>query len=141
MSDNLTLRELLTPSCPLGTADRLILEWALNDTVYRVKEVDAGYYLDIVPTLVNYRLVTTPIENQAGWARGWCYVGTGQAAWTATVLAAVMWDGGDWTEPLGWNKSLQTGEWRELRGGQTWESSHAVAAHVDMMKAHGWPEK
>lgn len=32
------------------------------------------------------------------------------------VLAAADWDGGDDTEPVGWNKNGRTGEWRPPPG-------------------------
>jgi hypothetical protein len=141
MIETLTLRELLTPSCPLGTDQDLVLEWVQDGTLYRVKEV-LGYYLDIAPQLVNYRLVTTPVEDESGWERGWCYAGRGRAAFMAALLAAAMWDGSDDTEPLGWNRNLQTQQWREPGTGQTWQNTRAVPSMVGPAdEEQAWPPK
>lgn len=142
MTDRMTLRELLEPCCPLGTADRLILDWVQKDTLFRVKEVESGYYLDIAPQLVNYRLVTTPVENESSWVRGWCYAGRGRHSFVAAVLAAALWDGSDHTEPTGWNKSLQTREWREPGEPQTWQTSRGVLVlHAALDQERAWPPK
>ena len=136
-----TLRELLTPVCPLGTADQLILEWALDGTVFRVKGVP-GYYLDVIPTFFSFRLVTTPAADETGWHRGWCYHGKGWDAWMAVLLAAAMWDGGDESEPYGWNKNLQSGHWREPGTSQTWQTSRAVEVSTEMIGTEvGWPRR
>lgn len=131
MTETPTLREVLTPACPLGTADDLILEWVQDGTLFRVKRA-GDYYLDIAPQLVNYRLVTTPVDNEMGWERGWCYVGKDRDAWMAVLLAAALWEGSDDSEPLGWNKNLQTQAWREPGTSQTWQTSSAVARYAGM---------
>ena len=141
MIETMTLRELLTPSCPLGTADDLVLEWVQDGTLYRVKEV-LGYYLDIAPQLVNYRLITTLVEDESGYARGWGYAGRGRAPFMAALLAAAMWDGSALTEPMGWNENLQTREWREPGTGQTWQTGGAVPTFVGRADAEqAWPPK
>lgn len=141
MAETMTLREILTPFCPLGTDKDLMLEWVQDGSLFRVKEV-LGYYLDIAPQLANYRLVTTPIENESGWERGWCYVGKGRASFMAAVLAATLWDGSDDSEPLGWNKSLQTGEFREAGSSQSWQAGRAVPTMVDVANSeNAWPTK
>lgn len=131
MTDDPTLRELLTPSCPLGTDQDLVLQWVQDGTIYRVKEV-LGYYLDVVPTFYSYRLVTTPVEDESGWVRGWCYLGKDRHAWMAALLAAAMWSGDDGTEPMGWNKNLQTREYREPGASQTWQTSQSVEQFAEM---------
>lgn len=138
----MTLHELLTPMCPLGTADHLMLEWVQDGTLYRVKEV-LGYYVDIQPSpFYSYRLVTTPVEDEAVWQRGWCYQGKDRHAWMAVLLAAAMWDGSDDTEPMGWNKNLQTKEWREPGSSQTWQAGDAVPTMVDRAdEEQAWPPK
>lgn len=134
-----TLRDILTPSCPLGTADHLILDWVHDGTLFRVKEV-LGYYLDVQASpLFSFRLVTTPVENEAVWQRGWCYLGKDRYAWTAVLLAAAMWDGSDDTEPLGWNKNLQTREWREPGVSQTWQTARSVPSFADRMRDGAGP--
>jgi hypothetical protein len=138
MADDYTLRDLLTPVCPLGTADSLILEWVQDGTLFRVKQVP-GYFLDIAPMLVNYRLCTTWIDDQSRYDRFWCYAGSGRATWMAAVLAATMWDGSDETEPMGWNKNGQSSEFREPEHPQVWQNSRAVKVYLDEMK--GWPRR
>jgi hypothetical protein len=81
---------------------------------YRVRETE-HYYLDVMKMLLNWRLVTT-YKDDSGWHRGWCYYGTGPQALANAVAAANAWDGSDDTEPDGWDKNLQTGEWKADRG-------------------------
>jgi hypothetical protein len=45
--------------------------------------------------------------------RHWCFAGTSFTTLLRAVQAAAEWDGGDDTDPFGWNKNGQTGEWRE----------------------------
>jgi hypothetical protein len=82
------------------------------DGGWRVKTAGT-HYLDVMRQIWNWRLVTTPLDDPLGYDRGWCYAGTGPASFLAAVLAAMAWDGADGTEPEGWNKNVQTGEWRE----------------------------
>lgn len=82
------------------------------DGAFRVKETPT-HWVDVVPMLYNYRVARTPKSSPMTYDRGWCYAGTGIDSFTAAVLAAHAWDGGDDTEPEGWNKNLQTHEWRE----------------------------
>src|SRR5688572_19209844 len=62
----------------------------------------------------NWRLHT--IRKDAGplaWSeRYWCYTGRDQRTFSRAVAAALAWEGADNTEPEGWNKNGQTGEWR-----------------------------
>ena len=79
---------------------------------YRIKETET-HYIDVVRMLYNWRVVRTPKNSPLTWDRGWCYSGTGWDTLMAAALAAWNWDGGDDTEPPGWNKNVQTGEIRE----------------------------
>jgi hypothetical protein len=83
------------------------------DGGWRVKASDDGrHYIDVMPMLFNYRVVTTPVV--APWllpARHWCYAGKGHGALLRAMAAAMAWSGADGTEPLGWNKNGQTGAW------------------------------
>ena len=71
--------------------------------VWRVKET-ATHYIDVMPMIYNWRLVTTPKACELVIDRGWCYQGTGPETFTAVVLAAWAWDGSDETEPAGYFK-------------------------------------
>lgn len=141
MTEPRTLREILTPFCPLGTDHTLILDWVQDGTLFRVKQVE-GYFLDVAPMLVNHRLCTTWIDDQDEYARFWCYTGNSRAAFMAAVLAAALWDGSDDSEPLGWNKSGQTREWREPGTSETWQAGRAVPTMVAIANAeNAWPPK
>jgi hypothetical protein len=70
---------------------------------WRVKETGA-HWIDVMPMIYNWRIVTTPKSCPLVYDRGWCYQGTGPAAFTAAVLAAWAWDGSDETEPPGYLK-------------------------------------
>lgn len=82
-----------------------------TDGGYRVKET-ATHYVDVTRMIYNWRVCRTPKDFPETYDRGWCYAGTGPTSFTAAVLAAMAWDGADDTEPAGWNKNVQTGEWR-----------------------------
>lgn len=82
------------------------------DGGFRVKETDR-YYLDVMQMLFNWRLCCTRKDCELVYDRSWCYVGRDQLAFLTAVFAALEWDGSDDTEPVGWNKNNQTGEWRE----------------------------
>lgn len=81
---------------------------------FRVKETPT-HYIDVLEQLVNWRLVTVPKDSRAcdrGWDRGWCYFGRGVMTMTTAVIAALVWDCSAESTPEGWNKDLQTGEYR-----------------------------
>lgn len=91
----------------------------INDTFagtvrYRVKE-QAGYFVEVIPMLVNWRLHIVKVDGgELAWShRHWCYDGLGRTAFTAAVLAAHAWDVADETEPQGWIKS-----WDGRRNGE-----------------------
>ena len=75
----------------------------------RVKET-ATHYIDVMEQLYNWRIVLTPKSCPLVWDRGWCY--SGKDSFIPAVLAAYAWDGHPDSEPAGWNKNIQTGEWR-----------------------------
>lgn len=71
------------------------------------------HLVHVLPMVFSYRVATTPVDIPYVYDRHWCYVGLGPLSFTAAVLAAHAWDGADTTEPVGWNKNGQSGEWRE----------------------------
>jgi hypothetical protein len=80
---------------------------------WRIKTSDDGrHYIDVMWMLYNYRVATTPVALPFVFDRFWCYAGRTEADLQRAVLAAWAWDGADDTEPVGWNKNGQTGEWR-----------------------------
>lgn len=70
---------------------------------WRVKET-ATHYVEVIPMIYNWRIVRTPKASPLTYDRGWCYEGTGPETFSAVVLAAWAWDGGDDTEPAGYFK-------------------------------------
>lgn len=78
---------------------------------WRVKSTDR-HHLDVMVMAFNYRLVTTNRQTPQVYDRFWCYAGKSPAVLFAAVAAAFAWDGSDETEPAGWSKNGQTGEWR-----------------------------
>jgi hypothetical protein len=86
---------------------------------WRVKETSA-HFIDVLVQIYNYRIARTPKACPLTCDRYYCYAGKGPATLLAAVLAASAWDGGDDTEPPGWNKNGQTGEWREPGSEDDW---------------------
>lgn len=83
------------------------------DGGWRIKTNDAGtHYIDILGMIFNYRIALTPIAQPLETDRHWCYAGRGIDTLLRVFAAAYAWDGNPDTEPEGWNKSGQTGEWR-----------------------------
>jgi hypothetical protein len=87
------------------------------DGGWRVKTSDDGrHYIDVLRMLYNWRLVTTPVNWPTTLDRGWCYFGHGvdehgnertmSTAFRAAVLAGLAWDGGDSSEPAGYDKRV-----------------------------------
>jgi hypothetical protein len=105
------VERLTAPMAPL--AESLGLQPC--DGGFRVKETET-HLIAVVRMLFNWRVARTPKADLMTYDRGWCYAGTGPASFIAAVLAAMAWDGADETEPEGWNKNVQTGEWREPEG-------------------------
>lgn len=75
---------------------------------YRVKEAVSGtHWIDLLFMLYDWRIVTTlksPVIQDSGWDRGWCYAGAGLRGFIPAALAAIAWDGADDTEPAGYIK-------------------------------------
>lgn len=101
------LHALLKPISTTGELKICMIEggWRIKQTQH--------HYIDVMRMMFNYRIVTTPVSFPMVYDRHWCYQGTDSRAFTHAVVAAAMWDGSDDTEPEGWNKNGQTGEWRE----------------------------
>lgn len=72
---------------------------------YRIKTTST-HHIDIYRMIFNWRIVTVPVNASMFVDRGWCYQGTGLHGFLPAVLAAVMWDGSDETEPPGYFKRV-----------------------------------
>lgn len=93
---------------------------------FRVKGTGT-HWIDIVPMIYSWRLITVPKNSPLSRDRGWCYFGTQAQTFIAAVLAAWAWDGADDSRPAGWDKDLQTGEY-SARSGLGQEPVHDTAA-------------
>lgn len=83
---------------------------------FRIRETET-HHIDVMRMLVNWRVTTTHKDTPWWYDRHWCFTGTSAVTLIRTVQAVMAWDGADDTEPAGWNKNGQTGEWRpEARG-------------------------
>lgn len=83
---------------------------------FRLRETET-HFIDVMRMLVNWRVTTTYKDTLWECDRHWCFAGTGAVALLRAAHAVAEWDGADDTEPAGWNKNGQTGEWRpEARG-------------------------
>jgi hypothetical protein len=82
------------------------------DGGFRVKET-ATHQVDVLRMIFNWRIARTPKDRPWAYDRHWCYAGTSWVTLVMAVQAAAEWDGADGTEPEGWSKNGQTGEWRE----------------------------
>ena len=78
---------------------------------FRVKETDR-HFVDVMLMPVNWRVTTTRKDRPVVLDRYWCYAGTGPSSLVTAVVAVRHWDGSDGSEPVGWNRNGQTGEWR-----------------------------
>jgi hypothetical protein len=82
---------------------------------WRIKET-ATHFIDVLIQIYNYRISRTPKARPLTYDRFYCYAGKDRATLLLAVLAANAWDGADDTDPLGWSKNGQTGEWRGRDG-------------------------
>lgn len=99
----------------LGPGEPVLTE---IDGGWRVKVNDAGtHYIDVLTMMFNYRVALTPIDLPYEYVRHWCYAGRDPGTLLIAAAAALAWDGALDTEPVGWNKNGQTGEWRSPDGG------------------------
>lgn len=76
-----------------------------------VKE-QAGYLVELVPMIYNWRVVLTPADDTYGWDFGWCYFGTDRDTFARAWLAAERFDLETMAEPEGFDKRV--GGLREL---------------------------
>lgn len=79
---------------------------------FRIGETET-HYIDVVRKLYSWRIVRSAKSSPATYDRGYCYFGSDGPTLIKAVIAALAWDGGDDTEPEGWNKNVFTQEWRE----------------------------
>jgi hypothetical protein len=70
---------------------------------YRVKTTET-HHIEVWQFLVNWRLVTCPVDSPGCPERAWCYQGLGPSTFVSAVIAAYSWDGSDDTEPPGYFK-------------------------------------
>lgn len=82
------------------------------DGGFRVKETTV-HYVDVLRQIYNWRVVRTQKACEWSYDRYWCFAGTSWVTLLRAATAAAEWDGGDDTDPAGWNKNGQTGEWRK----------------------------
>ena len=76
-------------------------QWTeLPDGGVRLKETET-HFIDVIPMIYNWRIVTTPKNFPKVYDRGWCYAGRDK---TPAVLAALAWDPDTEEEPMGWIK-------------------------------------
>jgi hypothetical protein len=87
-------------------------EVTLVEGGFRIRETDT-HYIDVLRMLFNWRVARTMKGHLELYDRHWCFAGTSFITLIRAVTAAAEWDGGDGTEPAGWNKNGQTGEWRK----------------------------
>jgi hypothetical protein len=66
---------------------------------WRIHET-ATHYVDVLPMIYTDRIACTPVDDETIYDRFWCYPKGG-----AALFAAVVWDGADDTEPVGWLKA------------------------------------
>lgn len=85
------------PALPLELASRVSPR--PDGTAWRVLETEDSF-IEVMPMLFNDRLVVVPKVSPRTYGRFWCYPKGGSA-----LLAALAWDGGDDTEPVGWIKT------------------------------------
>lgn len=78
---------------------------------FRVKDTGT-HHVDILLMIYNWRVARTSKACDESCDRHWCYSGTSWITLVRAAFAAAEWDGGDDTDPAGWNKNGQTGEWR-----------------------------
>ncbi len=81
------------------------------DGGFRVKETGTCQ-VDVLRQIYNWRIARTPKDFPMLYDRFWCYAGTSWVTLVRAVRAPAEWDGPDGTDPEGWNKNGQTGEWR-----------------------------
>lgn len=98
----------------VSVADQLS---ALHDTEitsvdggFRVKETGTSW-IDVTRMIFNWRVSRTPKDAPWSYDRSYCYFGTDYLTLLRAVRAALEWDGADDSDPPGWDKNVQTGEY------------------------------
>jgi hypothetical protein len=115
-ADIAVLREFLTPLVGPGA---LLVEPV--DGGWRIVRTE-HHFVDVQRMMHNYRITTTPVDVPYIYDRYWCYAGTTPDTFTATIIAAAMFDGELESDPLGWNKNGQTQTWRSPGSPGTFQS-------------------
>ena len=67
----------------------------------------AGYLIELIPMVYNWRLVLTPMDLPLCYDAGWCYFGTDEATFERAHAAALAFDPVTQAEPEGYDKALQ----------------------------------
>lgn len=89
---------------------------------FRIRETQT-HYIDAVSMIVNWRVTETRKDDPRCYDRHWCFNGTSVVTLVRVIKAVMEWDCANDTDPPGWNKNGQTGEWRpETHGPQRMES-------------------
>lgn len=78
-----------------------------NDRGCFTVAVRAGYLVEVMPMLFNFRLVLTPVDRPDVYDAGWCYFGTGPDTFGRCVAAAAAFDPAVEADPVGFDKALQ----------------------------------
>jgi hypothetical protein len=79
---------------------------------FHIKTV-GGRDIHVLRMLYNWRVCRTD-GTPYGYDRTWCFYGTDMVTFLRAVTAAVEWDGGDDTSPVGWDKNARTGEYATM---------------------------
>lgn len=90
-----------------------VVEWDEQRGVWRILETDENY-IEIIPMLVNFRVVETPRERLYEHGRFWCYPAGGPLHFAIVVLNVLEWGGDPNSEPTGWAKA-----WDGRRNGES----------------------
>lgn len=110
MADQVAGKQAAAVTQPEAATGTLLMQPI--DGGLRIKHI-GPYYVDVLTMLFTYRLVATPVDCPFVYDRFYCYAGENRAeVFMTAALAAMAWDPTDGSEPAGWNKNGQTGEWR-----------------------------
>lgn len=87
------------PAVPDDLSADLLAQLQRIDGGWRVRETPT-HFVEVHRMLFNDRVMTVPRGNPLLVDRYWCYEPGG-----AALHAALLWDGGEDTEPVGWKKA------------------------------------
>lgn len=97
----------------------------------------------VLRMLYNWRVARDDLYK-FGYDRGWCYYGNDVITLLRAVKAALDWDGGDDTEPVGWDKNAFTGEYSShgtlysrAKGSGMIRTVYALGMLVDVLEWDG----